>query len=113
MTETMEHCNGLFTSESLDGLLQQKWRNGVGDSVTPSEYLPNKRKRDDVGQESNGVHNGNTVLRNSLFPEFSRRNSKLDILGLLVWHTCVVSLSLTLIPLGRLHSFCNVNRLMS
>lgn len=75
----MEQCNGLYSSESLDGLLQQKWMNGVGDSVTSSAYLPNKRKRDDVGQESNGVHNGDTILRNSVFSEFSRRNSKLDV----------------------------------
>ncbi|XP_042563928.1 uncharacterized protein si:dkey-109l4.3 [Clupea harengus] len=68
----MELSNGLFSSESLNGLLQQKWRNGQGDAS--STYLSNKRKRDDVGQENNGVHNGNTELRNSLFPEPSRKN---------------------------------------
>lgn len=46
----------------------------MGDGVTSSAYLPNKRKRDDVGQESNSVHNGDTILRNSVFSEFSRRN---------------------------------------
>ena len=86
----MELSNGLFSSESLNGLLQQKWRNGQGDAS--STYLSNKRKRDDVGQENNGVHNGNTELRNSLFPEPSRKNSKLDIFAhLATSHSCVVS----------------------
>ncbi|XP_076144278.1 uncharacterized protein LOC143126261 [Alosa pseudoharengus] len=67
----MERSNGLFSTESLDGLLHQKWSNGLGDA-TPV-YLSNKRKRDDVGQE-NGVLNGNTELRNSLFSEPPRRN---------------------------------------
>lgn len=86
----MELSNGLFSSESLNGLLQQKWRNGQGDAS--STYLSNKRKRDDVGQENNGVHNGNTELRHSLFPEPSRKNSKLDIFAhLATSHSCVVS----------------------
>ncbi|KAL2088286.1 hypothetical protein ACEWY4_015185 [Coilia grayii] len=67
----MELSSGLFSSDSLDGFLQQKWKDGLVDAS--STYFTNKRKRDDSGQAINSVHNGSTEGRNSPLPESIRR----------------------------------------